>query len=273
MLLFPQISSRPRPRVVGKQVNGKCVALNLVIGCILSHVRQCESTRDGEHLKSQSDWSEKMGFHPRLLSKYESGSVNLSIANLSYISSYLDLELYVFQDVLREIVYFLSQNNIYVFIDIDNLPITNEDFNKNTLEDLKFICLYKWLNLDIEFSIDNKIQFNCNESINIYDLRKYLTIFFDKKSIDYYRLEYRQTMISNLLKRIKEKIFPDLISEKTTAIEFDKIRKAYNDFRKIISNNLNQSKSRYFEKRFDSKSYNIPPYAEDISDIEDGESD
>jgi hypothetical protein len=247
----------------------KSVSLNMVIGCILAQARLNETKNDG--IKGQSAWSEYMGFHSRLLSTYEVGKVNLTINHLSYICHYLDIEFYVFQEILKSLVLYLAeQHDIYVHLDIDSLPITGEFFDKNSLNDLSYICLYKWLNLDITFSSREKTSFDCPNEVNIYELKEYVDVFFDKKSLSSFKNNYRVNLFNSISEKIKKFYYSKLSN--ALANEIVQVQSEMKQDRSILFEAQKNKKSRYYEI-VAAESYNRPTQGSEILQTEDQNQD
>jgi hypothetical protein len=238
----------------------KSASLNMVIGCILAQARLDETQHGG--IKGQSAWSEQMGFHSRLLSKYEIGTVNLTIAHLSYISYYLDIELPVFQEILKSLVLHLAeQHDIYVHMDMDSLPITGEGFEKNNLKDLSYICIYKWLNLDISFSSRKKISFQCPNEVNNYELKEYVDDFFNKKSFKSFKNIHRENLFESVHKKIKNFYYSKLSNALES--EFFQVQSEMKEDEKILHEVVRDKDSRYYTS-LDDESYNKSTLKDEI---------
>jgi transcriptional regulator with XRE-family HTH domain len=242
----------------------KSVTLSMVIGCILSQAR-LDKTVIGD-VKGQSAWSEYMGFNPRLLSKYEAGAISLTINHLSYISYYLDVELPVFQEILKSLVLYLAEHHdIYVHLDIDSLPITGEGFERNNLNDLSYICLYKWLNLDIAFSTRKKIYFDCPNKVNIYELKNCVDNFFNEEPFVSFKNSHRENLFKSISEKLKNFYYSKLSNAKDS--DFIQIQNEYKDDENILYEARQSKDSRYHEISND-ESYNRPTQTGEIIQTE-----
>ena len=247
----------------------KRVPLSMVLGCILAQARLNETL--SVDIKGQSAWSEQMGFNRRLLSKYELGSVSLTINHLVYISYYLDVELPVFQKILKSLVLHLAEeHDIYVHIDIDSLPITGEIYDKNSLKDLSYICLYKWLNLDIAFSSREKISFDCPNEVNIYELKECIDGFFDKESFSSFKNNYRVNLFDSIFDKFKNFYYSKL----SNALESEivQVQSKMKQDKSILFEAQKSKESRYYEI-VEAESYNRPTQTSGIIQTEDKNQD
>lgn len=230
-------AKRPRPRVLGTVFEGRSVSLNLVVGCILAYVRRVESNSEISPIKNQAALSMDMGFSRRLLSKYEAGALNISLSHLAYISSYLNMELYVFQHVLKAFVYDLFKKNIYVFLDTESLPISEDSFDKSTLPNLSYVFIYEWLNLDLELNVSKKTEFKCLDSVSLYELKELILGSFGDDFLNDFRINYRESIVASTIDNLRHSHNEVLynverdINHEDGNVLLDKIRKNKSDFR------------------------------------------
>lgn len=182
----------------------------MVIGAIFAYARNVEKVINPDFAKNQTALSADMGFNKRLLSKYESGSLNITIANLAYISAYLNMELSVFEKILKEFIIILFNKHIYVCIEKETVPISDDSFDKYFLENSLYIYVYEWLNLDFELEISKSTQFICNDEVNFYELKDFVSNFLNENILNNIRLGHREKIVDECLKKLDDQYNQEL---------------------------------------------------------------
>lgn len=153
----------------------------------------------------QSEFSEEIGFNRRLLSKYELGTSNISYATYIYMLGCLKLDNFVVDHILRETIYGLAQEGIYVYLNLDNVSLANMELSTLEKPYVKKSYLYvqEWFSLEYDFDLGNKFE----DLIPIDNKELDITLekIFRQNEFYKFRQDYR--------KNSKEKYFSNLQEE------------------------------------------------------------
>jgi transcriptional regulator with XRE-family HTH domain len=153
----------------------------------------------------QSEFSEEIGFNRRLLSKYELGTSNISYATYIYMLRCLRLDNFVVDHILREAIYGLAQEGIYVYLNLDNVSLANTDTSTLEKPYVKESYLYvqEWFGLEYDFDLGN--QFENLISIDNKELDVTIEKIFRQNEFYKFRQDYKKSS--------KEKYFKSLYEE------------------------------------------------------------
>lgn len=126
-------------------------AFNDVLGIVLSVIRYEFAIKK----RSQSEFSEDIGFNRRLLSKYELGTSNISYATFIYLMECNQIDDASFKKIMKHILKLLARKGIYVYLRLDNVALNNleeETLQKSYVKD-SYKHIYDWFGLRYEIHI------------------------------------------------------------------------------------------------------------------------
>ncbi len=179
-------------------------SLNSVLGCTFALTRYVF----GNEI-SQSDLSEDLGFNRRLLSKYELGTSNISYSTYMYIFQCLRVDSYISEKILGTVVQQLAQQGVYVYLNLDNVSLANNDVS--TLEKPYVFNSYQYvmdwfgLQYDIKIQLDEFKQLDEIENKPLFELTKniFKSNVFEKIRRDH-RNSQKQQHIEKLEKELEK---------------------------------------------------------------------
>lgn len=172
---------------ISQEWKGKA-SLNTVLGCTFALTRYIFGND-----VSQSELSEELGFNRRLLSKYELGTSNISYSTYLYIFQCLNANSYVSNNILRTVVEQLASQGIYVYLNLDNVSLANNE--PSTLErpyvskSYKYVMDWFGLQYDIKIKVE---EFNNLQETEYKELFGMIKNIFVNGDFEKMRREHRE---------------------------------------------------------------------------------
>lgn len=111
--------------------------------------------------RSQSEFSEDIGFNRRLLSKYELGTSNISYATFIYLMECNQIDALAAHKIFKQIIQLLARRKIYVYLNLDNVALNNLEEETLEKEYVKnsYVYIYNWLGLRYDINVMSYDEF------------------------------------------------------------------------------------------------------------------
>ncbi|KGH50839.1 hypothetical protein GS19_05660 [Acinetobacter idrijaensis] len=103
--------------------------------------------------KSQSEFSEEIGFNRRLLSKYELGTSNISYSTFIYLFECYGIDNQAAHNIFEYVISMLARRKVFVYLNLENVSLNNseeETLQKKYVKN-SYVYIYNWFGFRYKF--------------------------------------------------------------------------------------------------------------------------